>query len=71
MTNFITPSIELRATELMLKGMEPIEAVKQALVDEMNLIGSLMTSSNKVSKRGRITSDYLLNRYTKITSVEK
>jgi hypothetical protein len=65
MTNLIPASIEFRAAELMLKGMDPIEAVKQALIDEMNLIGSLVTSSNKVSKRGRIASEYLLNRYTK------
>lgn len=62
MSNFITPSIEKRASELMLSGMEPIQAVKQALIDEMNLIGSLITSSNQLTERGQIASDFLRNK---------
>lgn len=63
MTTLITPSIEKRATELMLTGIEPLQAVKQALIDEMNFIGELINSSNGLTERGKIASDYLFQRY--------
>lgn len=63
MKNLITPSIEKRATELMLTGMEPLQAVKQALIDEMNFIGELINSSNGLTERGKIASEFLFNRY--------
>lgn len=63
MKNLLTPSIEKRATELMLSGIEVMDAVKQALIEETNMIGSLITSSNRLTERGRIASDVLFNRY--------
>lgn len=64
-TNILPASIEFRAIELILKGTDPIEAVKQALIDETNMIGSLINSNSKLSERGKIASDYLFNRYVK------
>lgn len=63
MTKLITPSIEKRASELMLNGMEPVQAVKQALIDEIDLIGSLINSSNHLTQRGQIASGYLFEKY--------
>ena len=66
MKNLLTPSIEKRATELMLNGLNPIEAVKQALVDENNLIGSLIDSANNLSDRGVMASNFLFKKYIKL-----
>lgn len=64
MKNLLTPSIEKRASELMLTGMDAIEAVKTALIDEMNMIGSLIEGSHTFTERGLIARDEIFKRYT-------
>lgn len=66
-TQLIPESIEHRAIELYNTGMysDIISAVKQAIVDEQNLIGSLLTSSSKLTSRGKIASDHLFNKIYK------
>lgn len=56
-------NIEKRAIELILNGVDPVDALKQSLIDECNLIGSLITSANQLTERGKIASEYLLSRY--------
>lgn len=63
MKNLLSPSIEKRATELMLSGVEVMDAVKQALIEETNMIGSLITSSSRLTERGQIASAEMFNRY--------
>ena len=46
----------------MSQGMDAIEAVKQALIEETNFIGSLINSSSKLTSRGQIAADYTFNR---------
>jgi len=62
MTNLLTPSIELRATELMLKGMDPLEAVMKALIDEIDFMGEILKPS---SERGKLAKDYLFKKVCK------
>ena len=63
-TSTISPSIERRAMDLIqYKGMEPLEAVKQALIDEMDFIGDLTNGGTALSERGKIAADYLFERY--------
>lgn len=38
MQQLIPPTIEYRALEYVQKGIDPVEAVKQAITDENNLI---------------------------------
>ena len=59
----IPSTIEKRAIELMLNGMDVIAALKQAIIDEQNLIGSLINSSNQLTDRGQIASNHLFERY--------
>ena len=65
MKNLLSPSIEKRATELMLSGVEVMEAVKQALIEETNMIGSLITSGNQLTERGQIASNRVFNNFMK------
>ena len=50
MTNLLTPSIELRATEYMLKGMDALEAVGQALRDEIELGAEMVAGRTERAK---------------------
>jgi hypothetical protein len=63
MKTLLTPSIEKRATELMLSGVEVMEAIKTALIEESNMIGSLITSGNRLTERGKIARDEMFNRF--------
>mgnify|MGYP003405377141 CR=1 FL=1 len=63
MENLLTKSVEFRAIELIKKGVDPIEAVKQSLVEEMDLIGRLLTSSSKLSEKGKAVSEVLFSSY--------
>ena len=63
MTTLLTPSTEKRATELMLSGVEVMEAIKIALIEETNMIGSLITSGNRLTERGKIARDEMFNRF--------
>ena len=60
--NILPASIEFRALNFMSQGMDAIEAVKQALIEETNFIGSLINSSSKLTSRGQIAADYTFNR---------
>lgn len=50
-----------RATDLTISGMDAIEAMKQALLEEMNFLGSLCDGS-RLSRRGQVAADYLAPR---------
>lgn len=65
MENLLSPSVELRALELINKGVDVVEAVKQALINETNMIGSLINSNSRLSERGKVASEHLFNRYNK------
>lgn len=54
----LSESITFRALELIKSGFEPIQAVKQALIDETNFLGTLVNGSH-LSERGKIASEHL------------
>jgi len=64
MKNLITPSIEKRALELIANGMDVLEAVKTALIDETNILGSLIDGQN-FTEKGKVARDYVFNNYMK------
>lgn len=61
MTNILPASIELRAIELMKNGYEPLEAVKQAIINENNMISSCLNGSF-LSEKGKVARDYIADR---------
>lgn len=64
----ISASVELRATEYILKGMDILEAVKQALVDEIDFASELVSGR---SDRSKVAKDYLFNRHCKRIGKQK
>ena len=65
MKNLITPSIEKRALELIANGMDILEAVKTALIDETNMIGSLLDGSSRLTEKGEIAKDKCFDSFMK------
>jgi hypothetical protein len=63
MTNApISPSVEFRATDFILKGMDVIEAVKQALIDDIEFACEMASCK---SSRAIMAREYLFNRHCK------
>jgi hypothetical protein len=64
MENFLNKSTEKRALDLIIeKGLNPLDAVKQALTEEMELINSMFNATgNKLSERGQLVCDRMMNR---------
>ena len=49
----ITKSIEERAINLMLTGIDAVEAVKQAIIEEQNLIEEMIAQNTERSKQAK------------------
>jgi hypothetical protein len=47
MTNLFSKSVEEKAIELILKGIDPIEAIKHALSEENNLISEVLAQDTE------------------------
>jgi hypothetical protein len=64
MKNLLSKSTEKRALDLIIeKGLNPLDAVKQALAEEMELINSMFNATgNKLSERGQLVCDRMMNR---------
>ncbi len=51
----LSKSIEERAINLMLNGVEAIAAVKQAIIEENNLIAEMLEQTTERSKKAKAT----------------
>lgn len=51
----LSKSIEERAINLMLNGVEAIEAVKQAIIEEQKLIEEMIAQNTERSKKAKAT----------------
>lgn len=51
----LSKSIEERAINLMLNGVEAIEAVKQAIIEEQKLIEEMIAQNTERSKKAKET----------------
>lgn len=70
MTNLLSPSIEKRALDLIANGMDILEAVKEAFLQENRMIDSLIGSACFLSERGKIANEYTANKfYNRINKV--
>lgn len=49
----ISATIEERAIQLILQGIEPLDAINQAITDENNLIGELIANTTSRSQNLR------------------
>jgi hypothetical protein len=47
----LSKSIEERAINLIIKGIDPIEAVKQAIIEENNFISEMIEQRTERSKK--------------------
>lgn len=57
----ISATIEERAIQLILQGIEPLDAISQAITDENNLIGELI--SNTTSRSQNLRNQMCKNTY--------
>lgn len=55
MKNLLSKSIEERAINLIIKGIEPLEAVKLAIIEEQKLISELLEQTTERSKKAKAT----------------
>jgi len=51
MKNILSKSIEERAINLVINGIDPIEAVKQAIIEENKLISEMIEQRTERSKK--------------------
>ena len=49
----ISKSVEERAINLIINGVDPIEAVKQAIIEEQNLIEEMIAQNTERSKQAK------------------
>jgi hypothetical protein len=47
----LSRSAEMRAVDYIIEGMEPLEAVKQAILDENKLIAEMLEQKTERSKK--------------------
>ena len=64
MENLLSKSTEERALSLIVeKGLTPLDAVKQALTEEMDLMNSMFNATGvQLSDRGQMVCDRMMNR---------
>lgn len=55
MKNLLSKSIEERAINLIINGVEPLEAVKIAIEEEQKLISELLEQTTERSKKAKAT----------------
>jgi hypothetical protein len=55
MENLLSKSIENAAINLIINGVDPLEAVKIAIQNEMNLISEMVEQSTERSKKAKST----------------
>lgn len=55
MENLLSKSIEERAINLIVNGVEPLEAVKIAIEEEQKLISELLEQTTERSKKAKDT----------------
>lgn len=55
MTKLFSKSIEEQAINLIINGIDPIEAVKQAIQNEQKLIAELLEQNTERSKKAKQT----------------
>jgi hypothetical protein len=55
MRTLLSKSIEERAINLIVKGIEPLEAVKIAIVEEQKLISEMLEQTTERSKKAKTT----------------
>ena len=55
MKNILSKSIEERAINLVINGINPIEAVKQAIIEENKLISEMIEQRTERSKKAKAT----------------
>lgn len=53
MKNLISKSVEERAINLILKGVDPIEAVKQALIEDSKFAEEMIAQTTERSKKAK------------------
>ena len=64
MKNLLSKATEERALNLIIeKGLNPLDAVKQALTEEMELMNSMFNATgSNLSERGQLVCDKMMNR---------
>ena len=55
MRTLLSKSIEERAINLIVKGIEPLEAVKIAIEEEQKLISEMLEQTTERSKKAKAT----------------
>lgn len=55
MKNLLSKSIEERAINLIVNGVDPLEAIKLAIVEEQKLISELLEQTTERSKKAKAT----------------
>lgn len=53
MENLISKSVQERAINLIIKGIDPIEAVKQALIEDTKLAEEMIAQTTERSKKAK------------------
>jgi hypothetical protein len=53
MKNLISKSVEERAINLIIKGVDPIEAVKQALTEDSKFAEEMIAQTTERSKKAK------------------
>ena len=55
METLLSKSIEERAINLIINGIEPLEAVKIAIEEEQKLISEMLEQTTERSKKAKVT----------------
>ncbi len=53
MENLLSKSVEESAINLIINGVDPIEAIKIAILNEQNLISEMLEQSTERSKKAK------------------
>ena len=53
MENLISKSVQERAINLIIKGVDPIEAVKQALIEDTKLAEEMIAQTTERSRKAK------------------
>lgn len=53
MENLISKSVQERAINLIIKGVDPIEAVKQALIEDTKFAEEMIAQTTERSKKAK------------------
>lgn len=62
-TNLLPASIELRAMKMIENGMDILEAVKAAILEENRMIDSCLADGGFLSAKGKVANEYTANKF--------